>query len=122
MFAFFAELQRFSLIYLADRFLYRLFAFLRHWYLDAFFNYAEFIVKFLAKIDRLFAVRINFYHLFHPLYQDYTILGYILGFIFRSGRIIIGSIIYIFLIVLAILLYLIWAIIPLWIVWKGMGL
>ncbi len=92
--------------------------FLRHWFFDAFLAYAELVIGLLAKIDRVFAVRINFHFLFHPLYQDYTFIGYVLGFIFRSGRIIIGSVVYIFIIAIAAAIFIAWAAVLPYLFWK----
>lgn len=114
----FSRLSQFSLIYLTDRFFYRLFAFFRHWFYDGFSAYAVFMIKMLANIDRTFAVRVNFHYLFHPLYQDYTIIGYVLGFIFRSARILIGCFIYILIIIIAAAIYLLWLAVLPYLVWK----
>jgi len=108
----------FSLIYLVNQLLYRIFIFFRHWYISSFYIFWNFIISFLSKLDRIFAVKISLRYLFHPLYQDYSVIGYILGFIFRLIRIFIGSIIYFLILIIAGAGYLIWLAIPIFIVFK----
>lgn len=102
----------FSLIYLLNRFFYRLFDFFHHWYADGskvFFNY---FFSFLERLDQRFAVKITLRYFFHPLYGDYTIIGRILGVFFRSARIIIGTAVYLFFAVIFLIIYLLWLLVP----------
>jgi len=59
-------------------------------------------------LDRTFAVRITFRYLFQPLYKDYTVIGRFLGFIFRTSRILVGIVVYVFFIILFLVFYLAW--------------
>ena len=68
--------------------------------------------------DRFFALKITIRHWLQPLYQDRTIIGYILGPIFRTGRIIVATSVYLLVAALATLLYFIWLIIPPYVVYK----
>lgn len=103
-----------ALFYLIERFFYRLLDFFRHWYVKSFFIYYHQVITFFEKLDRTFALKITLRHLFQPLYKDYTLIGYFLGFIFRAFRIVAVSLIYLFLIILAALLYLLWILLPLY--------
>lgn len=76
-------------------------------------------LNILEVLDRRLALRITLRYLFKPLYQDYTILGYILGFVFRSGRILIASILYLIIVLAATAIYLAWAFIPIIIIALG---
>jgi hypothetical protein len=105
-------------LYLLSRVIFRLKEFVHFWYIGSFFIYNHYVFSLLEKIDRVLAFKITLHHIFHPLYGDRTILGYILGFIFRSGRIIIGGIVYALIIVLATIVFIIWLAIPLFIVYK----
>jgi hypothetical protein len=67
----------------------------------------------------VFAVRINFHYLFHPLYQDYTFVGRILGFFFRSTRIGIGAVIYAVVIIVGVALYFLWILLPLFAIYRA---
>lgn len=80
--------------------------------------YGHAVVTFLERLDRFFAFKITLRHFGEPLYQDRTILGYALGFFFRIGRIFIGSLVYFFVIVLAVLLYVLWCLAPIYILIK----
>jgi hypothetical protein len=104
--------------YLFTRFSYRLLEFLRHWYIDTFKIYSHFIISLLEKFDRRFAFRITLRNLFRPLYQDRTLIGYVLGFIFRIWRLFIGGFIYLIILAAAIIFYLAWLGIPVYIIFK----
>ncbi len=112
------DIGEISLIYLLRRAGYRILEFFRHWYLDGFLLAGGWTLSVLERLDRIFAVRINFNNLFKPLYQDYTFIGHIWGFIFRSARVAIGGLIYLFLALAAIGLYLAWAAAPIYIIFK----
>lgn len=107
-----------TVVYLFQRFLYRVFEFLRHWYLKSFFIYSHAVINFLERLDKIFALKVTLRHIFQPLYKDYSIIGYVLGFIFRTGRIIGASFIYAVLIALAILIYVIWLLAPVYIIYQ----
>ncbi len=82
----------FSVTYLLVRFVYRIYAFFHHWYIDGSAAFGRRLMASLAAADRLFALRVTIRHFFEPLYKDYTIVGRILGVIFRTGRLAIGAI------------------------------
>ena len=103
----------FSLFYLIRQFFFRIFRFLRHWYVDSFVFIWHKFLGFLERLDRVFAVKITMRHWLEPLYQDKTIVGYILGFIFRTLRVFFGGFFYIFIFLIAIGVYLAWILIPL---------
>lgn len=107
-----------AFVYLSRRFFYRIAEFLRHWYLKSPKFYANFVLNKLEDIDYHIAWKITLKKLFEPLYGDYSALGYILGFIFRLGRLIIGSFIYALIFLVAISLYLIWLLTPIYIIYR----
>lgn len=101
-----------ALVYLVGRFFWRIWDFLDHWYYQSFRIYSNAVLNFLNRVDYLLAWKITLRYLFQPLYKDYTFLGYILGFVFRSGRLIFASIIYLILFFIAAALFVFWLIIP----------
>ncbi len=105
-------------IYLFGCFIYRITEFFRHWYIKSFFIYSHFVVSMLEKFDRFLAFKITLRHLFKPLYQDYSFIGHILGFIFRVARLIFGGIIYAVIFITAIIIYLIWLLVPIFIIYQ----
>ncbi len=105
-----------ALVYLIRRFFFRVVEFLRHWYVKSFRIYSNFILDELQKMDRTLAWRVNVRYLFQPLYKDYSIIGYVLGFIFRIGRLLGISIIYLVVFLFVIVAYVIWLMIPIAIV------
>ena len=101
-----------ALTYLIQRFFYRIVEFLRHWYVKSFKIYSNFILDELQKMDRTLAWRVNVRYLFQPLYKDYSIIGYVLGFILRVSRLLGISIIYLAVFLIAIAVYVVWLMIP----------
>lgn len=107
-----------SPIYLLRHAVYRIVEFFRHWYIHGFLRAGDWTIGFLERLDKWFALRITLKNIFKPLYQDYSFIGYIWGFIFRSARLFAGGIIYIVIILAAIGLYAIWAALPIFIIYK----
>jgi hypothetical protein len=76
-------------------------------------------MEVLGALDRTWALKITVRNLFEPLYQDRTILGFILGFIFRIIRAVIGTVVYGFVSIVFVLVYGVWAIGPIYIIYWG---
>ena len=104
--------------YLVVRFFYRIFEFLRHWYVKSIRWYSNAVLDRLQDIDRSLAWRITFKNLFEPLYKDYSIIGYFFGFLFRLFRLIMGGLIYIVIFALALVFYLAWLALPAYLVFR----
>lgn len=102
----------FSIVYLAWRFLYRFLDFFRHWYIDGTRAFGRRFMATLTAADQSFAVAITLRHFFEPLYKDYSIIGRILGIVFRSARVVIGGVCYLFLALAFAIAYLAWLAIP----------
>ena len=107
-----------ALVYFGNRFIYRIVEFFRHWHTDGIFVFFRWLIDFLERLDRHFAARITLRHLFQPLYQNYTFIGYVLGFIFRSVRVGLAGFVYLLVILAWLGLYLAWAAIPIYILYK----
>lgn len=104
--------MNFSLVYLLNRFFYRIFDFGRDWFLESFFWIGRHLVNVLESLDQTWALRITLRNIFQPLYQDHSIVGHTLGFLFRSVRIAIAAFVYFLVIVLAAAFYLAWIAVP----------
>ncbi|MFA5386613.1 MAG: hypothetical protein WC297_03045 [Candidatus Paceibacterota bacterium] len=104
--------------YVLNRFFYQITDFFNHWYVDSFYVFSQALFSFLEGLDRFFAFKITIKHFFNPLYQDRTVIGYTLGFVFRLVRVLIGFVFYVFLIVLFLIIYLAWLAIPLFIIYQ----
>lgn len=98
--------------YLFKRFFYRIKEFLRHWYVKSARLYWHFVISKLEKLDYTLAWKITIKNLFNPLYKDYSIIGYVLGFVFRLFRLLFSSAIYAAIFIFAASLFIIWALIP----------
>lgn len=101
-----------SLVYLLNHLAGRSRDFLKHWYVDGFLQAVDWTLHIFERLDRRFALRITAKNWLQPLYQDYTIIGYIWGFIFRTIRIAAGLIVYAAVLVVAAALFLLWASFP----------
>ncbi len=112
------EVSNLSLVYLLTHLGRRVLDFFRHWYLDGFLWATNQTLNVLERLDHFFALRITIKNWLQPLYQDYTIIGYVWGFIFRTLRISVGAVIYAVAMALAIAVFLFWAIIPLLIIYE----
>ena len=104
--------------YLARRFIHRVFEFLEHWYWGSFRVAGGKFIDLLKDWDRFFALKITVRYWLQPLYQDRTLIGYILGPIFRTGRIVVGASVYLVAGAIAMLFYLLWLLIPPYIIYK----
>lgn len=93
-----------------------------HWYAHGFRFFVKTTISFLRSLDRSFSVRVSLENIFNPLYQDRSPIGYALGFILRSFKVITGSAVYAVVIAFAAALYIIWAMIPLYISLKIIGI
>lgn len=102
----------FAPIYIVQRAFFRAYLFFVHWHRDGLRFVAHHTLSFLERLDQTFAFMITLRHLFEPLYQDYSVIGYILGFIFRVSRLFIGGVIYGGVLLFAGMFYLAWAVIP----------
>ncbi len=116
-FPYFSKVFAMVFIYLLKTLFFRIEAFFRRWYVGGFFVVYEYVRASIKKSEEFFAVRISAHFLLKPLYQEYSIVGYGMGFITRLGRIVVGSIWYAVLILGATLVYVCWATIPLYIIY-----
>ncbi len=107
----------FAVVYLIQRFFYRIFDFFHHWYIDGSRAFAQRFMATISSADRSLALKVTIRHFFEPLYKDYTIIGRILGVVFRTFRIVIGAVAYAFLAVIFLLAYLVWIAIPVLIIY-----
>lgn len=111
-------MTKYALVYIINSAIAEIAEFFSHWYLGGFRSMARWLIGTLERLDHFFAFRITFRYFGKPLFQDRTVVGYILGFIFRTLRLLVGGIVYFVVIVVAIGVYLIWAGIPAYIVYK----
>lgn len=72
----------------------------------------RYFLSVFESADRTLALKITFRYFFQPLYKDYSVVGRILGVIFRTIRIVIGLVIYVFLAILFLAVYLVWIFFP----------
>jgi hypothetical protein len=110
--------MNFSIGYLAYQFVYRIRTFIYNWYFGGLLFGLHHTMNIILRLDRTFAWRITLRHMFEPLYQDHSLLGHILGFIFRILRLSFGGILYGVVIVFVVALYFLWASIPIFLLYS----
>ena len=111
--------MNFSAVYLIHRCFDRIRQFMAHWYIGGFIAVWNWVHAALTTLDETLAFRITLQNLFQPLYQDFTVIGYVLGFIFRVIRVAIGLLLYPVVVGGGAVAYLLWASIPLIIIYTG---
>lgn len=107
----------FAPVYLVQRFFYRIGAFFYHWYVGGSRAIGNKFMLTIEAIDQSFAVKITLQHFFEPLYKDYSVVGRVVGVVFRTGRILLGAVVYLFVAAIFTVIYIIWLAIPPAILW-----
>lgn len=107
----------FAPIYLAQRFFYRIGEFFHHWYVDGSRAIGRKFMLALSIADQSFAIKVTLHHFFEPLYKDYSAIGRIMGVVFRTGRILLGGIVYVLIAAFFAAVYVVWLAIPIAILW-----
>lgn len=74
-------------------------------------------LNIFERLDRSLALRVTLHHIFEPLYQDRSVIGYVLGFIFRIIRVIVAFLVYGVIAIIFIAAYIIWAAYPLYLIY-----
>ncbi len=105
-------LMRDVTIYLVKTLYFRVVMFFRRWYVNGFFTALNMLRRVLRSLERKMALRANLHFLFKPLYQEYNIVGYVMGFLYRSVKLVVGAVVYGIIIVCAAVLFVAWACIP----------
>ena len=112
------EVSNLSLVYLLNHLGRRVLDFFRHWYFYGFLRTTHWSYNILERLDRIFALRITVKNWLQPLYQDYSFIGYLWGFIFRTARILAALAVYGIFLILAIGLFLFWSAIPILVIYN----
>jgi len=110
--------MNFFVIYLGNRCVFRIGDFLRHWYITSGKKYANACLNMFERLDRTLAWKINILNIFTPLYKDYSLIGHVVGFLIRSLRFLVTSFIYAVIFICAAVLYIIWLLIPPYVVYS----
>jgi len=105
-------------VYLFRNLFLTVYLFFKHYFVDSFNVIFGQALGLIRSLERRLALKINFRFLFVPLYQEYNIYGYLMGFLFRTFRIITGFLGYLIIMIMALLIYLAWAGALLFIIYK----
>ncbi len=101
-----------ALLYLSGRLVFRVGDFFHHWYVDGTKRFAHATISFFAQLDRTLALRMTAWHFSEPLYGDYTVIGHIMGFLFRFFRVLVGLAVYACVSVIVVLAAIVWLFLP----------
>jgi len=99
-------------VYLAKLLAFRIKLFFVRWYQGGFLTIYGWWLQFVRACERRLAIRINVHFLFQPLYQEYNVFGYVLGFLYRFLKIVFGGMLYVFSACIACGVYVVWAAVP----------
>lgn len=101
-----------AVVYLIQRFLYRIWQFIAHWYVGGYFAIGGRFLNMLEYLDQTIALRITLHYFWQPLYRDYSFIGYMIGIPARTVRTLVGFVAYGAVIAVGLGAYLAWAAIP----------
>lgn len=104
--------------YLVFRFFFRISEFLRRWYVVAGLFLWKKTIERIQSLDRTLALKVTIVYFFQPLFGDKSIIGRILGFFFRIWRILLATVLYVAIISVAVALYILWALFPVFVISK----
>lgn len=102
----------FAPLYLLNRLFFRISDFFHHWYLDGSHAILNGFTSTFENMDRTFALRVTLRYFWKPLYGDYSIVGRIFGFFFRSARILLAAAFYLVFAAVMLAAYLVWLALP----------
>jgi len=108
--------------YIADQAVEWIIGFFRHWYVGGFRSFVKVFLRLLSSFDRSLAFKVSVRSLFKPMYQDRSAMGYTMGFLFRSIRIIVALVLYIAFGAVFAAAYAIWALIPPYLLIKSLNI
>lgn len=112
----------FALSYLVQLALSRVSGFFVHWYGDGARAFKRSYRTASGSLESVVASRAMLHLMFRPLYGDYSVVGRIIGPIFRLGRLILGGVAHAAIAALFFVVWLIWASIPLLLITYATGI
>jgi len=86
--------------------------FFRHWYAGGLRGFLKTFIKLISVIDRVLALRVSVKNIFTPMYQDRSAMGYVMGFLFRTIRIVTALVLYAVIGTVFAAAYIVWSLIP----------
>ncbi|MEN9341924.1 MAG: hypothetical protein RIQ54_180 [Candidatus Parcubacteria bacterium] len=87
--------------------------FFKHWYINGSYQFISFFHQVISGMEQMFAVRSMILFITQPIYGDYTVIGHIVGPIFRLIRIMVGISMYILFTLAWGAVFIMWLAIPL---------
>jgi hypothetical protein len=105
-------------IYLVKTLFFRIVQFFRRWYGGGFFAVYGQVLRIMRAVLGSLDPRLNLRFLFHPLYQERNVVGYLLGFLVRGSRALAGGVLSLVLLLCGAGAYVLWALIPVAIMYK----
>ncbi len=104
--------------YIFERLLFRFWEFIRRWYAGAAMWFWRKTLERLQSLDRRIALKVTVIYFFRPLFGDESVIGRLLGFFFRTLRIVFASALYLVILAAAAFAYLLWALFPVFVISK----
>ena len=101
-------------VYLIKTLYFRVVMFFRRWYVNGFFVVYDMVQSLFGRLERKFALRANAHFLFKPLYQEYNVIGYVIGFVYRAFTLLFGGLLYASIALGGVAVFGMWAAIPIY--------
>mgnify|MGYP001604042776 CR=1 FL=1 len=101
-----------ALGYLAQRFFHNIWVFLYDWLVGGFWAILRMTKGIILGLDRHLAFVITLRHFFEPIFGDFELLGRILGFFFRTLRVMVALLVYSLVVLFAVIAYSLWLLLP----------
>lgn len=86
--------------------------FLFFWYVQGSKDFWRREINMVKGVERDIGILINLKLIFQPIYSDYSLIGKLIGPIFRLGRVLLGCLFVVFLSGLIIVCYALWLLLP----------
>lgn len=102
----------FALSYLVQLALARIAGFFLHWYVGGTHAFRARYRSLSKTLEDAVASRAMLHLLFRPLYGDYSVVGRIIGPVFRLGRLTLGGIAHLVLWLAFLILWVAWVLLP----------
>jgi hypothetical protein len=90
-----------------------IFDFFYFWYVTSSRDFWRREISFIRREEHDIGILINLKLLTQPIFGDYTVMGKLIGPVFRLGRVLFGALIILLSFAAIIIVYIIWLLLPL---------
>ncbi|HOK17276.1 MAG TPA: hypothetical protein PL164_00735 [Candidatus Paceibacterota bacterium] len=106
------------LFYFLKRIVFYLFDFFNTYYLGSFHFFLDLYQNLIYQIEKKLGFFVNLRHLTTPLWSIYSLGGYLISIPIRIFKVLIGGFVLVFFSIISCLIYLLWVILPVYLILK----